>query len=222
MVLPSEDPSLWNKWKNWTQPSQWVIDYMQTFNETTGCNMYVWPVGIDTEKFIPIGNGRKHFDCFVYYKNVTQQTPIQKLQRIQDVLNKKGISHAVITYGQYDEDGFRRLMKKCKFGIFLTGTESQGIAYMEALSSGIPLIIIEEKVFAYSNYSFSNANVSAAPYFDDRCGEKIDINDFDLKIGSFIQKLKFFNPREYIIENHTLEKGAQKYYDILLKINDLV
>ena len=35
----------------------------------------------------------------------------------------------------------------------------------------------------------------------------------------FLNNLKKYNPRKYILENHTLKLGAQKYYDILLKIN---
>jgi len=212
MVLPSENQSYWLKYDNWCQPSRWVVDYMKEFRETRTANFYVWPTGIDTEEFKPQPK-IDEYDCFIYYKNVTKQTPVYKLDAVKKYLDNRGLKYNVIIYGQYQERQLKDLCQRSKFAIFLTGTESQGIAYMEVLASGVPIFVFEEKEFSYYGYKFTNKNVSAAPYFDERCGAKaFDLSDLD---HYFLDNLNNFKPRDYIMENHTCAKGAQKYIDIL-------
>jgi hypothetical protein len=214
MVLPTDMSWVWQTWNNLVQPSQWVVDYMRTFPITKNNKLWVWSVGIDTNQFND-DNKNITTDCFIYYKNVTHQTPISKLNNVTNVLKSKNISYKVIEYGNYNEDQLKQLCKTCKFCIMLCGTESQGIAYMEILSSGVPMYVIDEKTFKYSSFTFTNDNVSSAPYFNNECGIKTtDINSLDL----FINNLDKYNPRKYILENHTLKIGAQKYVDILLQI----
>jgi hypothetical protein len=222
MVLPTEDPSAFEKYKSWVQPAQWVIDYMITFKQTNKNIFYVWPVGINTEQFSNAGRGINfEYDCFIYYKNITVQTPIEKLNRVKHVCDSIGFKYVVLQYGSYNESYLVEMTKKCRFGIFLTGTESQGLAIMEVMSSGVPVLVVEEKNFLYSGYTFTNENVSACPYFDDRCGMKTTIDNIGNDIKLFIENIKSnkYNPREYILENHTLMKGAEKYVKILEEVN---
>jgi len=213
MVLPTDNKEAWERFVYWTQPSQWVIDYMKTFKETEDANFYAWPVGIDTNRFNDDNRNIKQ-DCFIYYKNVTNQTPIEKLRLVEKTLKDLNLTYSVITYGEYTEDMLIDQAKKSRFAIFLVGTESQGLAYMETLSMGTPILIWDDmRTFKYGNYSFTNKNVSSAPYWDKRCGMK------STGLLSFLNKLNRFNPREFIVENHTLKMGAQKYVDILEKIN---
>jgi hypothetical protein len=217
MVLPNEMSWAWGAYKNWTQPSQWVVDYMQTSPLTTGINFHVWPVGINTDMFNENNRGGFQRDCFIYYKTVTKQVNQTHLDSVIAECTKLGLSYEVITYGTYTEAKYRELINTSKFGIFLTGTESQGIAYMEALAMGLPLYIIEVNEFYYElqNYRFTSPNVSAAPYFDSRCGVKHkDLS----QLPNFIQTLGTYTPRSYILDNHTVKLGATKYMNILRSI----
>ena len=63
--------------------------------------------------------------------------------------------------------------------------------------------------------------VSSVPYWDKRCGLKFkDHLEFEPKVNSFLELLKSnqFNPRQYILENLSLEICAQKYLDIYNKV----
>jgi hypothetical protein len=216
MVLPNENPQAWQTWKHWVQPAQWVIDYMVEFGEVKGCNFFVWPVGVDTDRFNDLNRGNFEYDCFVYYKNVTKQTPTSKLDFITRGLTKRKLKYKILTYGSYAEEELIQCTKNCRFAIFVIGTESQNIALMETLSSNVPVYIFDETTFKYQDYAFSNANVSGAPYFSSGCGTKFHELTFDL-FDKFLKNLNNYNPREYILKNHTLIKGAEKYLDILLK-----
>jgi len=219
MVLPNEMPQLWKRHQYWVQPAQWVCDYMDEFKEIhdNKIKLNVWPVGVDVDMFSDRDRGHFKYDCFVYYKDVTKQVTHKDLVTILTGLKERGLTSLVLTYGKYKEKQFIEYCKRCRFGIFITGTESQGIAYMEALACGIPLFIWEIDCFLYGSYKFYGKNVSAAPYFDERCGMKAnryDWNKFDL----FLSKLAEYSPRDYILENHTPCMGAKKYMDILERI----
>uniref|UniRef100_A0A6M3MIQ9 Putative glycosyltransferase n=1 Tax=viral metagenome TaxID=1070528 RepID=A0A6M3MIQ9_9ZZZZ len=216
VVLPDGAKEFFRIYKNWVQPAEWVKSYMQQFECTKDTNIHVWPVGIDTELF-PARDETDAFiyDCFIYYKNVTKQTPIEKLKRLEDELTRRGMKYKILTYGQYKQEELQQAVKDCVFGILLTGTESQGIGYMEMLSANVPLYVIDEKTFLYGTYTFTSDEVSSAPYFDERCGIKCtDMSRFD----EFIDSLYDYEPRQYILDNHTLEKGAKKYVEILKDI----
>jgi hypothetical protein len=59
--------------------------------------------------------------------------------------------------------------------------------------------------------------VSSVPYWDDRCGLKFqNIQEFGDQLDEFLGKMNQgrFAPRDYILENLTLEKRAQQYVDL--------
>jgi hypothetical protein len=216
MVLPTDMPSHWTKFKNWCQPSQWVVDYMKTFKECENTRFYVWPVGIDTDEF-KHNRGKTEQDCFIYYKNVTKQTPEQKLHYVRRELENRKLSYKVLEYGKYKEDELKHLSSTSKFCISLVGTESQGIGIMEIMSIGCPVYVIDEKQFKYGGYTFDGHNVSSTPYFNNECG----LIDKDLsKIDLFVNTIHSYNPSNYIMNNHTCRHGAQKYIDILRRVNE--
>jgi hypothetical protein len=220
MVLPSEIPDLWERWKYWTQPSKWVIDYMREFDVCKDNYMLTWAVGVDTERFNDTDRQYKAFeyDCFVYYKNVTQQTPISKLATLEKELKARGLKYKVLSYGSYSEEELAECTKKCRFGIFLTGTESQGLAIMEVMSSNVPVYVFDEKTFLYNGYTFSNNNVSSSPYFDEKCGVRSTDESFNTFDNEFMKNIDKYNPRDFIVNNHSLKHGAQRYMDILTHI----
>jgi hypothetical protein len=216
MVLPSDMPQYWNRYRHWCQPSQWVIDYMQTFKECKNNRFYVWPVGIDTDEF-KHNRGKIEQDCFIYYKNVTKQTPEQKLHYVRRELENRKLSYKVLEYGKYKEDELKHLASTSKFCISLVGTESQGIGIMEIMSIGCPVYVIDEKQFKYNDYTFNGHNVSSTPYFSDECGMIVsDMSKMDL----FLSNVSNYNPSNYIMNNHTCKHGAQKYVDILRRVNE--
>lgn len=217
MVFPDDIPNVWNYWKSWTQPSQWVIDNMKNYPIVSNNDFYVWPVGIDTNKFNEDNKNIK-YDCFIYYKNVNKTTPIEKLKKVQAELNRRKLKYITLQYGLYKEEELIKATKECKFGVMVTGTESQGIAYMEILSSGIPLFVFDENYLTFRGREYKNkTNISSVPYFDNRCGIKVLGTDFN-KIDEFLNNLNNYKPREYILENHTLKLGAEKYYNILKEV----
>jgi hypothetical protein len=57
-----------------------------------------------------------------------------------------------------------------------------------------------------------NFPATSVPYFDDRCGVKH--HNFSM-FGEFLDKLSTFKPRDYIMDNLTLEKSGSEYIKLM-------
>jgi len=51
-VLPTDNPQLCQSFENFVVPSQWVKDLYNKFDLMKNKNIFVWPVGIDTEEWM--------------------------------------------------------------------------------------------------------------------------------------------------------------------------
>ena len=105
--------------------------------------------------------------------------------------------------------------------IFLCEHETQGIAYQQALSSGVPILAWDRGGFwrdpAYFPHKVVFEPVTSVPFWDDRCGRRFsDFTDFEMKWNAFWMEMQdnCFKPRDYILENLTLEKCARDYVEI--------
>ena len=105
--------------------------------------------------------------------------------------------------------------------IFLCQNESQGIAYQQALSCGVPVFAWDPggswKDPDYFPHKVRYEPVSSVPYWDDRCGIKfVDIVTFKAEWQKFWAQSEAggFKPREYVLDCLTLERQARQYYEI--------
>ena len=203
-------------------PSQWCIDLWKEIGFAE-CPMHPWPAGIDTEDFNVKRSAANSSDVMIYFK---RRDPILLNQAIATVKNM-GLIPQVIRFGDYNEGQYKQILPKSKFGIWIGISESQGVGLQEALASGLPLIICDvNSLFessAKNDYTFPKKlrgfKPTSAPYFDERCG--IIINDFsklEESINEMLTNLSYYNPREFVIENLSLEKQAREllsFFDIL-------
>lgn len=204
MVLPTDDSSVWSYFDNFIVPCKWVKDYFQTFDLTASTKFHQWAVGIDTELFSP-KRGTKS-KCLVYNKRGSRQN----LKLIIQTLNSLGMEYILLDYGSYTESDLLTAGEECLFAILNTATESQGIAYQEIMSMGIPCYAIDKQTWDdQPGYNFPATSV---PYFDERCG--IKHHNFS-RFAEFLDKLSTFKPRDYILDNLTLEKCASEYIRLL-------
>jgi len=144
------------------------------------------------------------------------------IEPIRRHLEASGRTVEVIRYGHYKEADYKAALARCRSMIFLCEHESQGIACQQALSSGVPVFAWDRggpwqdpKYFPHKvQYE---GGVSSVPYFDARCGMTFtDAASFTSGWSSFWSHVSAggFTPRDYVVENLTLEKGALHYYEI--------
>lgn len=194
----------------------------KTYSAMKGKRIWPWPVGIDTHKWSPemLGSKPTH-DFFIYLKG----QPAVLKDQIEESLLAKGLTCLrTLEYGRYNESELEELCRRCKFAVLVTDTESQGIAYMQILSAGLPCFVLDKPVWRYQGPANVSAEATSAPYFDDRCGAKIpsrgmvgmdgsDRRAMDLFVKNVGKQL--YSPRDYILEGHTLAIGATEYLRLL-------
>jgi len=216
-VIPEENRLICSKFKSFIVPSQWVKDlYIRSplMNEKT---IDVWSVGIDTDKWLnkeDLDDFSIKQDCFIYFKNREQA----ELQEVQKTLDKLKFSYRTIEYGNYHEQELYDLCQASRFAILLTGTESQGIAYMNILSTNTPCIVLNKNYWQYILNQFINHPATSVPYFNEKCGLILNsIQQLESSLGGF--NPCDYAPRDYILANHTQKISAEKYVNLLRQGN---
>jgi glycosyltransferase involved in cell wall biosynthesis len=140
------------------------------------------------------------------------------IQPIRNEIRNRGLSFQEIRYGFYEEEEFERQLRQCKAMIFLCEHETQGIAYQQALACGVPILAWDRGGFwqdpEFYPHKVKFEPVTSVPYWDERCGIRFgDISQFSARLDDFWRKAQAgtFRPRDYILENLTLEKCAKDY-----------
>jgi hypothetical protein len=216
---PVDDPNLMTRLpvRKMLVPGEWVRQMCAPYY---GDAVAVWPVGIDTDLWCPQPEVHKDVDVLVYDKIRWNKTELAAT--ITDVamsaLERRGLNVHIIRYGHYEEDDFHRVLSRARAMLFLCEHETQGIAYQQALSSGVPIYAWDRGGVwadpAYYPDKVSFAPVTSVPYWDDRCGLRF------AGIGQFLDEFELFwhavergayHPRAYILEHLTLEQCAQQY-----------
>ena len=222
MTHPSEWPTLCEEYPvvRHLQHSRWANDvYVPYF----GSRCTVWPVGIDTEAWRPAPAASKRVDFLIYEKfrwdhahwNSTLLEPA--LER----LRAAGLTYEILHYGAYGPDEYRSALGRARAMLFFCSHESQGLAYQEALSSGVPVLAwdpgecLDPNRFAWGDPFIPATSV---PYFDERCGLRFGgASAFAERLAQFLdmQRTGAFAPRDYMLETLTLERCAKLYLHIL-------
>jgi glycosyltransferase involved in cell wall biosynthesis len=223
-----------------THPSEWsnlceqypVVKYLQhshwaneVYKPYFGHRCTIWSVGIDTESWQSTSSDYKSVDFLIYNKIRWDydQRVVDLLEPICNTLTQKKLSFEQLRYGFYQPRDYRQALKRCRAMIFLCEHESQGLAYQECLSSNIPILAWDQGECLDPNrfkWEMPYIPATSVPYWNKGCGVKFkNMSEFPTKLEEFLNKLEHqqFSPRQYILENLTLEKCARNYIEILNK-----
>jgi len=217
---PIECPNLFDLYPNvkrFLVPGDWMKDMCQPFY---GDKVIAWPVGIDTNYWQP-GNTDKTFD-FLIYDKIRWNHPEQEIELIDPIIKTLDLHksrYQFINYGNYTHQELMDKLKVSKAVIFLCEHETQGSAYQQILATNTPILAWDRGGFWQDPYYYPHKvkyePVSSVPYWDVRCGIKFtDAADFKDKLTLFLNTIDKFKPRDYIMENLTLEICAEKYLQI--------
>jgi hypothetical protein len=67
-------------------------------------------------------------------------------------------------------------------------------------------------------YNYDNIPATCIPYWDERCGEIFyKQEECGPKFDEFISKLDTYKPREYVLENLSVEKCAKRFRELIAK-----
>jgi hypothetical protein len=224
---PVDYPDLLNKYPNIKKilvPGPWMQKmFASVYGEES---VLSWPVGIDTNKWSP-KNTVKENDFLIYSKFLWNKeiNRSEMLRPILDKLDQNGLKYEVITYGKYTHESLKDSLDRSKAVIFLCEHETQGMAYQQILSTDLPILAWDREDYwidpIYYPEKVRFTPSSSVPYWDERCGLKFKgLNDFDQKLSMFLKTNNRYSPRQYILENLTLEICAEHYINLINSLNE--
>lgn len=200
-----------------TQPCLWALEYNRRWVGDKGA---VYFAGIDTKAWPDLTARTKEVDFLVYdkirwYRDVRVSTV---LQRCLDALTAAGRTYRVVRYGGHPLSEFRQALSESRALLFLCEHETQGIAYQEAMASGLPVLAWDEGELADPNLAATappGLGVSSVPYFDKRCGVRFRLDAFEEALDVFWRRLETFRPRAFVQAELSLERSGSRYIELL-------
>jgi hypothetical protein len=214
-VFPNEK-ILHLKEKNsvFNQLSSWVVQLWTNNSITDGLRIVELPFGVDTERFNSIKPINERSNVILYYKH---RAP-SELNFIQKTLVSNNISFRIFSYdSRYNEDDYINYLQNTKYCIWLDAHESQGFALQEALSCDVPLLVWNVKSMNQEyGQKYDDIPATTIPYWDERCGEFFyKDHEFEKTLNLFLSKLEIYKPREYILDNLSIDKCEKRLIDFV-------
>jgi len=204
-------------------PGEWMRKMFEPFY---GDKVLAWPVGTDTDYWKPTATN-KTYDFLIYDKlNRDRDNLLVKvLEPILKIITNNNLTYRTIRYGTYTPVQLKAILNTSKAAIFLSESESQGLAYQQTLSVNVPILAWDSAGYwqdpCYYPQKVKYQPVSSVPYWDDHCGLKFkDIDEFEARLTIFLANINLFKPRDYILENLSLEKCAEQYLKIFHQVEN--
>jgi hypothetical protein len=195
------------------QPCSWYVDYYRPY---CGAKLMSWFAGIDLDDWADVSEEAKTVDCLIYDKiRWERESRIPAvLNRVEHALDARELSHRTLRYGAHRQATFRRELRQARSLIFLCEHETQGLAYQEAMASGLPVLAWDEGELVdplQRPFADPSLRVSSVPYFDARCGIRFKLNEFEGALDEFRNRVGGFDPRGYVRECLSMAEAASRY-----------
>lgn len=204
-ILPTEEQDLLKN-KNIDAiivPSQWVKDLYESLDQNLSTKIHILPAGVE-DCFFP----KKDNNIVLYIKNA----PETLTKKVQSVLEQDNIPYSSLSYGSFKRENFFNQLKSSSAMIYLSPTESQGLALHEAWIRDIPTLVWSRGYWQYKDIIWKDPKISA-PYLSEKTGLFFkDEDDFESKFKEFLEKIKLnqFEPRTHSLQYFTDKKCVEK------------
>jgi glycosyltransferase involved in cell wall biosynthesis len=222
-------PDFWEQYPNVQKllvPGPWIYDmFTKHYPEE---KVAIWPVGIDVDEWKPTCSQADKPDRILLYDKILwekEQRRSSLFDPVRRFLERKGLEIEILRYGDYFPEDLKSALQRCRAAIYFCEHETQGIAYQQMLSSGVPIFAWDRGGYWQDPNFFPDRvlykPVSSVPYWDDRCGMKFKtVDDFQEHFSDFWARVqaRAFSPRSFIAENLSLETCARSYNHLVNSI----
>ncbi len=203
------------------QPCDWACEFNRPY---CGNKLRSWPVGVDTGEWA-LGEAEKTVDVLVYDKIRWMRDTLVPAVRDKLVrqLAEAGYRVEILEYGKHIRQAYRDALARSRALLFLCEHETQGIAYQEAMAAGIPVLAWDEGKLidpVLAPYAPDLA-VTSVPYFDERCGMRFTLADFDRVMPEFMGRIDSFDPRAYMKDRLSMQRAGEDYLALYASLFDV-
>jgi glycosyltransferase involved in cell wall biosynthesis len=177
-----------------------------------------WFAGIDPAAWPDLSaQPDKDIDVLVYDQIYFQRerNELAILRPVCQHLERSGLRYQTIRYKHYDHSSWRSLLARSRSLLFLCHHETQGLAYQEAMASGVPVLAWDRGIWLDGlarEVSDAPVPASSVPFFDRRCGERFtSVETFEATFERFWRRLDRYRPRDYVKECLSPAESARIY-----------
>lgn len=165
-----------------------------------------WYVGID-ETYWDLPTQRRSLtdkNVLVYWKNAPKIFCLE----VERLLIRYGYQPIRIVYGGYTKDVLRDALQDSIFAVFLSITETQGIALAESWAMDVPTLVWDPEI---EHYYLRGVQTTAAPYLSDKTGARWkELGELEALLRQLDTAVHAFSPRSWVMEHMTDRIAAQK------------
>lgn len=189
--------------------SEWTrVAYVEQEPSLQG-HIAIWYAGVDELSWIPkkssLFNEKK---VLVYWKTESESF----CREIEDNLRSFGYIPMRLRYGTHNHEEYKKTLQEVQFAVFISCSESQGIALAEAWAMDVPTINWDPEELAAHGRVYSQC--SSCPYLSPATGLRWkSIEQFKNILINLDQYQ--FSPREWVLKNMTDEVSARLVMDII-------
>ncbi len=190
-------------------PSEWTkIAYEEDLPTLEG-RMRLWCAGIDEQYWKPVLGVEKN-KVLVYWK--TESEPF--CEHVESILKTKGFTPLRVRYGKYTKEQFKSYLNQSMFAVFISRSESQGLALAEAWAMDVPTLAFEPGELMLQGKQYSS--VSGCPLLTDFTGQRWkDVKEFEELLNHYTKYAQEFAPRSWVVKNLTYVASATSLIDIV-------
>lgn len=185
--------------------SSWVRDMFLSRAPGLRDRIVVWPSGVDEEVWSPASvDSELIADVLVYAKS----GPPELLVESCAALDRAGLRYTILRYGGYRPVEYLALLHGHRWMLFLSESETQGLALFEAWACNVPTLVWDRGRCLFEDIDWPGA--SSAPYLATSNGRsfpeptRLDEAIADMERSSF-------EPRRTILERFTARQTALEY-----------
>jgi len=187
--------------------SKWVEDsYLNCFTALNKSDFSHWYPGVNAQLYCPSDKKSNRSGRVLVYNK--QQPALTRV--VVQLVKEMGFEPYVLSYGNYNTAQYKATLEKVDFALFLSASESLGIALLESWAMDVPTLCWNpSQNISYLGVDYTN--VSSCPLLNDEVGQAWkDVAELRQLIPAFVQRLDRFSPRRWVLENATDEICIQR------------
>jgi hypothetical protein len=180
-------------------------------------NIAIWPAGVDTKYWAPsqLLSIKNTNNVLVYWKTES----LEFCQTIEQILRKHNWNPIRIQYGHYNQETYKQMLENSVFAVFISRSESQGLALAEAWAMDVPTIVWNPNELTINGRIYSES--SACPYLTLQTGICWkSFEEFEQSLLNIPLHLISFSPRAWVLKNMSDAASANILISIINSIKD--
>ena len=183
-------------------------------------NVYICPSGVISKKEL-IKNRiktQRNDKCLIYFK----KRDLNDLELVINFLKSKHVEYELFEYGKYNNKDLISFAKKNKFGIYISGSETQGFAVQELMACNLPLYIWDDLNLNSKNlsryYGGGDFTGTSATWWSDDNGYIVhNFQEFKDNFDKFMEEFERYQPTILVEEHLTFESFRENLVNLFSK-----